>query len=53
MATAPFGEADHVADDGCGHELFGYDEEGGTTWYYSDGTCDCRSDAPSDDDWDI
>ena len=42
----PWGEADRTASDDRGRPLYGYTdrEDGRTTWYYGDGTCDCETD---------
>ena len=42
---APYGEPDRTAEDDRGRTLYGYEdaEDGRTTWYYGDGTCDCET----------
>lgn len=40
---APYGEPDRTAEDDRGRTLYGYDDDGRTTWYYGDGTCDCET----------
>ena len=47
----PYGDEDRTSVNEDGTVFYGYDnDDGWTTWYGEDGTCDSRSQTPADDD---
>ena len=52
LSSGPHGRADRKSTNDDGSVFYGYDDEetGTTTWYTEDGTCDCKTDTPGDDD---
>lgn len=51
LSGGPYGRADRKSTNDDGSVFWGYDdkENGTTTWYNSEGTCDSRTDTPVDE----
>lgn len=47
----PYGRPDRISTNSDGTKFYGHDNgDGTTTWYNKDGTADCQTKTPSNDD---